>query len=58
MLNRHVHHKLFKKGLGEAQNILRKHGIDPIIGIENLVWAPNKIKGEHRPERLKCIFTN
>jgi hypothetical protein len=26
----------------EGQDILRKHGIDPIFGLENLVWASNK----------------
>ncbi len=40
MINPHAHHILFKKGLGqkqqelvrEGQEILRRYGIDPIIG--------------------------
>jgi len=55
MLNPHAHHILFKTGLGDAQQalveegqaILRKYGIDPIVGPENLVWAPNGITGQH-----------
>ena len=55
MVNPHAHHVLFKTGLGEAQQklvlegqeILKKHGIDPIIGGENLVWAPNAVTGQH-----------
>ncbi|MDR4904409.1 hypothetical protein S3E15_01814 [Bacillus mycoides] len=54
MRNPHAHHILFKKGLGqkqkilvqEGQEILRKHGIEPIIGEENLVWAPNTVIGQ------------
>ena len=49
MIDPHAHHILFKKGLGqkpqelvrEGQEILKKYGIEPIIGKENLVWAPN-----------------
>ncbi|MGG0727735.1 type IV secretion protein Rhs [Bacillus paramycoides] len=63
MINPHAHHILFKKGLGEAQQklvqegqeLLRKHGIEPIIGDENLVWAPNRIAGQHGIERLQHI---
>jgi len=55
MVNPHAHHILFKTGLGDAQkalvqegqDILRKHGIDPIVGAENLVWAPNAVTGQH-----------
>ncbi len=51
----HAHHILFKKGLGpaqqrlvaEGQEILWRHGIDPIGGLENLVWAPMRVKGQH-----------
>lgn len=31
----------------EVQAILRKHGIDPIVGEENLVWASDNITGQH-----------
>lgn len=63
MINPHAHHILFKKGIGEAQQklvqegqeLLRKHGIEPIIGDENLVWAPNRIAGQHGIERLQHI---
>lgn len=55
MINPHAHHTLFKTGLGnaqkqlveEGQSIMRKHGMDPIVGLENLVWAPNAVKGQH-----------
>jgi hypothetical protein len=51
----HAHHILFKKGHGaaqqalvqEGQDILRRYGIVPIVGPENLVWAPNRVKGQH-----------
>ncbi|HDR3889996.1 TPA: AHH domain-containing protein [Bacillus cereus] len=63
MINPHAHHILFKKGLGEAQQklvqegqeLLRKHGIEPIIGDENLVWAPNRVKGQHGIEALRNV---
>ncbi|MEH7019745.1 T7SS effector LXG polymorphic toxin [Priestia megaterium] len=63
MINPHAHHILFKKGLGqkqkelvqEGQEILRRYGIEPIIGEENLVWAPNRIAGQHGIERLQHI---
>jgi ABC-type proline/glycine betaine transport system substrate-binding protein len=63
MKNPHAHHILFKKGLGEAQKelvkegqeILRKHGIDPIYGAENLCWAPNAVKGQHSIDALKNV---
>lgn len=61
--NPHAHHILLKKGLGKAQKalvkegqeILRKYGIDPIYGVENLVWAPNKIKGQHNIKALRNV---
>ncbi|MDQ0213608.1 hypothetical protein J2S13_000002 [Oikeobacillus pervagus] len=64
MIDPHAHHILFKKGLRqkqqelvrEGQEILRKYGIDPIIGKENLVWAPNRIAGQHGIERLQHII--
>ena len=54
MDNVHEHHILYKVGKGteqktlveEGQAILRKYGIAPIVGEENLVWAPN-ITGQH-----------
>ena len=42
----HGHHVSRKKAIGdeeiEVQNTLLEHGIDPIFGIPNLAWAPNK----------------
>ena len=63
MIDPHAHHILFKKGLGEAQQklvqegqeILRKYGIDPIIGQENLVWAPNRVAGQHSIAALENV---
>ncbi|AOH56418.1 hypothetical protein ABE28_018785 [Peribacillus muralis] len=63
MLDPHAHHILFKKGLGqkqkelvaEGQEILKKYRIESIIGEENLVWAPNRIAGQHGIERLQHI---
>ncbi|MGL4463160.1 MAG: polymorphic toxin-type HINT domain-containing protein [Planctomycetia bacterium] len=65
MLNPHAHHILFKKGLGPAQQalvndgqaILRKVGIDPIYGKENLVWAPFKISLQHGPASLNEVVS-
>jgi len=62
MIRPHLHHILFKKGIGEkqqalvkeGQDILRRHGIDPINGPENLTIAPN-IKGQHTHEALKPL---
>ena len=50
MKNPHIHHVLEVNGrqgphraaVREGQDILRKHGIDPLQGIENLTYAPNK----------------
>ncbi|HIF5697786.1 TPA: hypothetical protein ACX3DO_003661 [Vibrio parahaemolyticus] len=60
----HAHHILFKKGLGaeqqalvtEGQILLRKYGIDPIFGPENLVWAPNRIEGQHDIKALQQVI--
>nr|WP_274028169.1 AHH domain-containing protein [Vibrio parahaemolyticus] len=60
----HAHHILFKKGLGaeqqalvtEVQILLRKYGIDPIFGPENLVWAPNRIEGQHDIKALQQVI--
>ena len=37
-----------------GQDILRKYGIDPIYGKENLVWAP-KITGQHTGAMLEKV---
>lgn len=63
MANPHAHHILFKTGSGaaqkslvqEGQDILRKHGVDPIVGVENLVWAPNAVKGQHSFEAIENV---
>lgn len=63
MINPHAHHILFKKGLGESQQklvqegqeLLRRYGIDPIIGQENLVWAPNAVIGQHSLDALENV---
>ncbi|SNZ14025.1 A nuclease family of the HNH/ENDO VII superfamily with conserved AHH [Terribacillus aidingensis] len=63
MINPHAHHILFKKGLGqkqqelvrEGQEILKRYGIDPIIGKENLVWAPNAVVGQHSLDALEEV---
>ncbi|MEN1939433.1 type IV secretion protein Rhs [Paenibacillus sp. 102] len=63
MKNPHAHHILFKKGLDqkqqelvrEGQGILRRYGIDPIIGEETLVWAPNAVIGQHSFDALEEV---
>ena len=65
-----AHHILFKTGLKgrqqdlvkEGQRILREYGIDPIVGPENIVWAPRGVVGQHTTvslekvvDGLKCI---
>lgn len=42
----------------EGQKILREYDIDPIMGVENLVWAPNRVKGQHGIEALKNVVDN
>lgn len=45
----HAHHIVLKEGLGvagkraaaESRELLEKYGIDPLLGPENLIWAPN-----------------
>ncbi|WP_426303942.1 hypothetical protein ACN9MJ_13060 [Acidovorax facilis] len=62
----HAHHILFKQGLGaeqqslviEGQALLRKYEIDPILGQENLIWAPNRIKGQHDINALRNVIDN
>ena len=63
MINPHAHHVLFKTGNGLAQQelvkqgqaILREYKIDPVLGLENLVWAPNKIAGQHNIAALEKV---
>jgi hypothetical protein len=62
MENAHAHHVLFKSGLSLEQKqliakgmeILEAHGIDPVLGLENLVWAPN-VKGQHSIQALQKV---
>ena len=63
MFDPHAHHILFKTGLGETQKalvakgqaLLRSYGLDPIFGKENLVWAPNGVKGQHAVGNLRTV---
>jgi hypothetical protein len=55
----HAHHIVFKKGakamqpyLKESRKILKKYRIDPLKGLENLVWAPNK---NHTVKAAKAV---
>ncbi|WP_252198882.1 hypothetical protein [Bacillus mycoides] len=36
---------------------LRRYGIEPIIGEENLVWAPNAVIGQHRFDALEEVVS-
>ncbi len=66
MYDPHAHHIVFKKGNGvsqkelvkEGQEILKEYDIDPILGLENLVWAPNRVKGQHGIEALSNVVDN
>jgi hypothetical protein len=59
----HAHHILFKKGnnaaqqalVAQGQAILRKYGIDPVVGPENLVWAPLYAEGQHALPALEEV---
>ena len=63
MVDPHAHHILFKEGHGEAQKalvregqeLLGRYGIDPIYGLENLIWAPNRVAGQHGIEALRGV---
>lgn len=65
MTDPHAHHILFKAGNGvrqkelvaEGQALLRSYNIDPIMGAENLVWAPNRIAGQHGFDALSNVVT-
>lgn len=58
----HAHHVVYENGIGtsqqaivkEGQEILRRHGLDPVKGLENLVWAPN-VKGQHNLSNLTAV---
>jgi hypothetical protein len=64
MVDPHAHHILFKEGNGaaqkalvkEGQDLLRRNGIDPIFGKENLVWAPNRVAGQHDIAALRNVI--
>ncbi|WUR12417.1 AHH domain-containing protein [[Empedobacter] haloabium] len=59
----HAHHILFKEGNGpaqkalvrEGQELLRRYDIDPIYGVENLAWAPNRVAGQHGINALRNV---
>jgi autotransporter-associated beta strand protein len=63
MPNPHAHHILFKVGNGEEQQqlvaegqaILRRAKLNPISGVENLVWAPLYAAGQHSIEALTNV---
>lgn len=63
MKDPHAHHILFKEGNGQAQKVLVRQGqellrefdIDPIMGPENLVWAPNRVQGQHHIDALAHV---
>ena len=42
----------------EGQAILREYGIDPFFGKENLVWAPNRVAGQHHVADLRQTIDN
>jgi hypothetical protein len=66
MIDPHAHHILFKEGNGaaqkalvqEGQEILRRYDIDPILGTENLTWAPNRVVGQHSFDALQNVVDN
>ena len=63
MIDPHAHHILPKIGKGpvqqalveKGQKILRLYGIDPVLGPENLCWAPNRVVGQHSEEAIREI---
>jgi hypothetical protein len=63
MFDPHAHHILFKEGLGKAQKelvkegqeLLKRYGIEPILGKENLTWAPMRVAGQHGIDVLKDV---
>ena len=63
MFDPHAHHILFKEGNGvaqkalvqEGQALLRRYDIDPIYGLENLTWAPNRVSAQHDVVALRNV---
>ncbi|CAI8706974.1 MULTISPECIES: AHH domain-containing protein [Bacillus] len=63
MKDPYAHHILFKKGRGKAQQefdkegqeILKEFNIDPILGLKNLTWTPNRAKGQHGIEAIQKV---
>ncbi|MGQ0801009.1 MAG: RHS repeat-associated core domain-containing protein [Pseudomarimonas sp.] len=60
----HAHHVLAKRGrpgqqrqlVQEGQEILRNRaGIDPIWDVSNLVWAPNRVPGQHSTDSIRKV---
>jgi hypothetical protein len=35
--------------------LLRRYDIDPIFGVKNLVWAPNRIAGQYDTAALRNV---
>lgn len=60
----HAHHELLKAGRGPEQRrliadgmkVLEENGINPVVGLENLVPAPN-IAGQHSTKALRELVT-
>lgn len=62
MFDPHAHHTVFKLGqvsqrqlVLKAQTFLREVGIHPEFGPQNLVWAPNRVVGQHSTEALRPL---
>ncbi|WP_240517726.1 AHH domain-containing protein, partial [Bacillus pseudomycoides] len=63
MYDPHAHHIVLKKRNGKAQKelvkegkeILKDYDIDSILGLENLVRAPNRVKGQHSIEAPRNV---
>ena len=60
MYRPHAHHIVFKKGrasqqadLNISKAILKAHGIDYLMGRENLVWAPNKNHSDEAAAKVR-----
>ncbi|MBI1889492.1 MAG: LysM peptidoglycan-binding domain-containing protein, partial [Burkholderiales bacterium] len=66
MIDPHAHHILFKEGNGAAQKalvqegqaLLKRYDIDPIMGVENLTWAPNRVAGQHGIDALRNVVNS
>jgi hypothetical protein len=62
MFDPHAHHILFKKGLSgqedlveRGQDLLWRYDIDPVLGLENLVWAPRSVAAQHGKAALQAV---